>query len=173
MPARGSRVAPSRLARWTASAGSWPVRRGLDPPPGGAVRLGRAGAARAFAISVDPRDRLHQWLLRLHGRRARAPRRCLRGVRQPLRPAWRAGADRCRARPAALTRRGDASAGAEGAGGGLLMNAGVGAGLDGEMLDGELRLLVCDLDGTLLEPDGSISERTRDAIRAVQAAGIR
>ena len=35
---------------------------------------------------------------------------------------------------------------------------------DGPSLDGTLRLLVCDLDGTLLEADGSISERTRTAV---------
>jgi Cof subfamily protein (haloacid dehalogenase superfamily) len=38
--------------------------------------------------------------------------------------------------------------------------------------DGLLQLVVCDLDGTLLEPDGSISERTRSAIAAVRQAGI-
>jgi Cof subfamily protein (haloacid dehalogenase superfamily) len=38
--------------------------------------------------------------------------------------------------------------------------------------DGLLQLVVCDLDGTLLEPDGSISERTRSAIAAVRKAGI-
>ena len=38
--------------------------------------------------------------------------------------------------------------------------------------DGVLQLLVCDLDGTLLEPDGSISERTRSAVAAVRRAGI-
>ena len=31
---------------------------------------------------------------------------------------------------------------------------------------------MCDLDGTLLEPDGSISERTRSAVAAVRQAGI-
>ena len=40
-------------------------------------------------------------------------------------------------------------------------------------LDGDLRLLVCDLDGTLLEADGSISDRTRSALGGVRAAGIR
>jgi Cof subfamily protein (haloacid dehalogenase superfamily) len=35
-----------------------------------------------------------------------------------------------------------------------------------------LQLLVCDLDGTLLEGDGSISERTRSAVAAVRRAGI-
>jgi len=39
--------------------------------------------------------------------------------------------------------------------------------------DGTLQLLVCDLDGTLLEPDGSISDRTRSAVAAVRQAGIR
>ena len=34
------------------------------------------------------------------------------------------------------------------------------------------QLLVCDLDGTLLEPDGSVSERTRSAVAAVRRAGI-
>ena len=43
----------------------------------------------------------------------------------------------------------------------------------GASADGTLRLLVCDLDGTLLEPDGSISERTRSAVHAVRHAGIR
>jgi Cof subfamily protein (haloacid dehalogenase superfamily) len=38
---------------------------------------------------------------------------------------------------------------------------------------GTLQLLVCDLDGTLLEPDGSISDRTRSAVAAVRQAGIR
>jgi len=38
--------------------------------------------------------------------------------------------------------------------------------------DGTLRLLVCDLDGTLLESDGSISERTRSAVKSVRDAGI-
>src|SRR5690242_14705947 len=38
--------------------------------------------------------------------------------------------------------------------------------------DGVLQLLVCDLDGTLLEPDGSISARTRSAVAAVRQAGI-
>lgn len=38
--------------------------------------------------------------------------------------------------------------------------------------EGILQLLVCDLDGTLLEPDGSISERTRSAVAAVRHAGI-
>jgi len=38
--------------------------------------------------------------------------------------------------------------------------------------DGVLQLLVCDLDGTLLEPDGSLSERTRSAVAAVRQAGI-
>ena len=37
---------------------------------------------------------------------------------------------------------------------------------------GVLQLLVCDLDGTLLEPDGSISGRTRSAVAAVRQAGI-
>ena len=44
---------------------------------------------------------------------------------------------------------------------------------DGGFVDGTLRLLVCDLDGTLLEADGSISERTRAAVQAVREAGIR
>ena len=39
--------------------------------------------------------------------------------------------------------------------------------------DGTLQLLVCDLDGTLLESDGSISERTRSALDAVRHAGVR
>ena len=39
--------------------------------------------------------------------------------------------------------------------------------------DGTLQLLVCDLDGTLLEADGSISARTRSAVDAVREAGIR
>jgi Cof subfamily protein (haloacid dehalogenase superfamily) len=38
--------------------------------------------------------------------------------------------------------------------------------------DGVVQLLVCDLDGTLLEPDASISERTRSAVAAVREAGI-
>jgi Cof subfamily protein (haloacid dehalogenase superfamily) len=40
-------------------------------------------------------------------------------------------------------------------------------------LDGRLQLLVCDLDGTLLEPDRTISQRTRSALDAVRAAGCR
>ena len=44
---------------------------------------------------------------------------------------------------------------------------------DGGFVDGTLRLLVCDLDGTLLEADGSISERTRAAVQAAREAGIR
>jgi Cof subfamily protein (haloacid dehalogenase superfamily) len=39
--------------------------------------------------------------------------------------------------------------------------------------DGTLQLLVCDLDGTLLESDGSISARTRAAVAGVRAAGVR
>ena len=39
--------------------------------------------------------------------------------------------------------------------------------------DGTLQLLVCDLDGTLLEADGSISARTRSAVDAVREAGVR
>jgi len=39
--------------------------------------------------------------------------------------------------------------------------------------DGTLQLLVCDLDGTLLEPNGSISARTRSAVEAVREAGVR
>jgi Cof subfamily protein (haloacid dehalogenase superfamily) len=35
-----------------------------------------------------------------------------------------------------------------------------------------LRLAAIDLDGTLLRSDGTISQRTRDAIRAVRAAGV-
>lgn len=35
-----------------------------------------------------------------------------------------------------------------------------------------IRLIASDLDGTLLRNDGSISARTRDAIRAAKAAGI-
>lgn len=42
-----------------------------------------------------------------------------------------------------------------------------------ELADGVLRLVVCDLDGTLLEADGSISERTRSAVAGVRNAGIR
>ena len=37
---------------------------------------------------------------------------------------------------------------------------------------GTLQLLVCDVDGTLLQPDGSISDRTRFAVAAVRQAGI-
>ena len=44
---------------------------------------------------------------------------------------------------------------------------------DRASVDGTLRLLVCDLDGTLLEPDGSISDRTRAAVQAVRESGIR
>jgi Cof subfamily protein (haloacid dehalogenase superfamily) len=43
----------------------------------------------------------------------------------------------------------------------------------GASVDGTLCLLVCDLDGTLLEADGSISERTRAAVQAVRQSGIR
>jgi len=39
--------------------------------------------------------------------------------------------------------------------------------------DGTLQLLVCDLDGSLLEPNGSISARTRSAVEAVREAGVR
>ena len=39
--------------------------------------------------------------------------------------------------------------------------------------DGTLQLLVCDLDGTLLEPNGTISARTRSAVEAVREAGVR
>lgn len=35
-----------------------------------------------------------------------------------------------------------------------------------------VRLVVCDMDGTLLAPDGGISARTWEAIRALRAAGI-
>jgi Cof subfamily protein (haloacid dehalogenase superfamily) len=38
--------------------------------------------------------------------------------------------------------------------------------------DGTLQLLVCDLDGTLLESDRSISARTRAALNAVRDVGI-
>jgi Cof subfamily protein (haloacid dehalogenase superfamily) len=41
------------------------------------------------------------------------------------------------------------------------------------VVDGALQLLVCDLDGTLLEADGSISQRTRSALDDVRKAGIR
>jgi Cof subfamily protein (haloacid dehalogenase superfamily) len=37
----------------------------------------------------------------------------------------------------------------------------------------DLRLLVCDLDGTLLEADGSVSSRTTAAIAALGAEGVR
>jgi hydroxymethylpyrimidine pyrophosphatase-like HAD family hydrolase len=37
---------------------------------------------------------------------------------------------------------------------------------------GEIRLVASDLDGTLLRPDETVSERTREAIMAVRRAGI-
>jgi Cof subfamily protein (haloacid dehalogenase superfamily) len=37
---------------------------------------------------------------------------------------------------------------------------------------GEIRLVASDLDGTLLRPDETVSERTREAIAAVRRAGI-
>jgi len=37
---------------------------------------------------------------------------------------------------------------------------------------GEIRLVASDLDGTLLRPDETVSERTRDAIAAARRAGI-
>jgi hydroxymethylpyrimidine pyrophosphatase-like HAD family hydrolase len=37
---------------------------------------------------------------------------------------------------------------------------------------GEIRLVASDLDGTMLRPDETVSERTRDAIEAAQRAGI-
>jgi len=37
---------------------------------------------------------------------------------------------------------------------------------------GEIKLVASDLDGTLLRPDETVSERTRDAIAAVRRAGI-
>jgi Cof subfamily protein (haloacid dehalogenase superfamily) len=40
-------------------------------------------------------------------------------------------------------------------------------------LNTTLRLLVCDLDGTLLEPDGSVSPRTHAALAALRADGVR
>jgi Cof subfamily protein (haloacid dehalogenase superfamily) len=36
-----------------------------------------------------------------------------------------------------------------------------------------IRLLVCDLDGTLVEPDGSVSGRTQAALAGVRGAGVR
>ncbi|MBO1736608.1 HAD hydrolase family protein, partial [Barnesiella sp. GGCC_0306] len=33
-------------------------------------------------------------------------------------------------------------------------------------------LIATDLDGTLLTPDGTISPRTRDAIRVAEKAGV-
>ena len=39
--------------------------------------------------------------------------------------------------------------------------------------EGILRLAAIDLDGTLLRPDGSLSERSRAALESVRAAGIR
>ena len=37
---------------------------------------------------------------------------------------------------------------------------------------GEIRLVASDLDGTLLRPDGTVSERTRDAVAAARRAGL-
>jgi len=37
---------------------------------------------------------------------------------------------------------------------------------------GEIKLVASDLDGTLLRPDETVSERTRDAIAAARRAGI-
>ena len=36
-----------------------------------------------------------------------------------------------------------------------------------------VRLVATDLDGTLLRPDGGVSARTRAALAAVQARGVR
>ena len=36
-----------------------------------------------------------------------------------------------------------------------------------------IRLIASDLDGTLLRSDGTVSARTREAIRAAQAGGVR
>jgi Cof subfamily protein (haloacid dehalogenase superfamily) len=46
------------------------------------------------------------------------------------------------------------------------------SGGDGTSADHAVRLVASDLDGTLLRPDGTVSERTRAAIERVIAAGV-
>ncbi len=45
-------------------------------------------------------------------------------------------------------------------------------GLDSDLMSTRPRLVATDLDGTLLRSDGTLSGRTREAIAAVEAAGI-
>ena len=63
------------------------------------------------------------------------------------------------------------STAANGAGGGRAGGLGGGTPLDAVSTAGNFRLVATDLDGTLLRADETISERTRQALQQVQAAG--